>query len=87
MRVVVVYKDFSDYSREVHEWMDEFTRRSGRSVEEVDPESMDGETFCRARDIVEYPTIVVIGDEGKTYEQFSGRALPQIDTVMAYAAS
>ncbi len=84
MRVAVVYKDFSDHAREVEEWVSEFEHRSGYEVEKLDPETPDGETFCTARDIVEYPTIAVVGDDGKTYEMWRGTPLPVIDEVIGY---
>ena len=87
MRVVVIYKEFSDYVREVTEWIEEAERRSGIKIERIDPESVEGETFCQARDIVQYPTIAVVDSDGKTYEQFSGTPLPQIDSVLAYMVS
>ena len=84
MRIVVVYKQYSDVAREAMEWIDEFSRRSGREVEELDPDTPDGETFCVSRDIVQYPTIAVADDDGKTYEMWSGTPLPVIDEVMGY---
>ncbi|MBR3233074.1 hypothetical protein IKF74_02235 [Candidatus Saccharibacteria bacterium] len=86
MRVIVVYKQFSDTAREVDEWLHEFEQRSGREVERLDPEMPDGEIFCTSRDIVEYPTIVVADTDGKTYETWSGTPLPVIDEVMGYIA-
>ena len=86
MRIVAVYKEFSDHAREMDEWLDQFERRSGQTVERIDPESLDGETFCASRDIVRYPTIAVVGDDGKTYEMWSGSPLPVIDEVMGYIA-
>ena len=84
MRVLVVFKEYSDKAREVFEWIEEFERRSGRKVEKMNPESKDGESFCVAHDIVEYPTVLAIGEDGKVYEQWSGVPMPQIDTVMGY---
>ena len=86
MRVVVVYKQFSDYAREVDEWISEFEHRSGFEIEKLDPEMPDGELFCTARDILEYPTISVVGDDGKTYEMWHGTPLPVIDEVIGYIA-
>ena len=86
MRIVAIYKEFSDHAREMEEWIDQFERRSGRTIERLDPESIDGESFCAPRDIVQYPTIAVAGDDGKTYEMWSGSPLPVIDEVMGYIA-
>ena len=85
MRIIAVFKENSEQARNVLEWIEQFERRTGKEVEQIDPETLEGEMFVRARDIVEYPTIMVCSDEdGKTYEMFVGSALPQIDTVMAY---
>ena len=84
MRIVVVYKPFSDTAREVEEWIHEFEHRTGSEIETLDPEMPDGESFCVARDIVEYPTIVAADSDGKTYETWAGRPLPVIDEVISY---
>lgn len=84
MRIVVVYKEFSDYAREVTEWIDTFEKRSGQTVEQLDPESPDGEMFCSSRDITRYPTVAVVDNDGKTYEMWPGTPLPIIDEVMSY---
>lgn len=87
MKVKIVFKEFSDHAREVFEWIDQFEHRTGREVEKVDPESREGEGYCQARGIMEYPTVVVEGDEGRMVEQWGGTPLPVIDDVMAYVTN
>lgn len=85
MKIVAVFKEFSDHGREVLDWIRDFEERAGVEVEKLEPESKEGEAFCRARDIVEYPTIAVVNEsDGKTYEMWSGRPLPSIDNVEFY---
>lgn len=84
MRIVLVYQENSDHGREAIEWAEEFEKRSGREVEKLDPETREGEGFCRARDIVRYPAVVVCGEDGKVYEQWVGKPLPTIDDALAY---
>ena len=84
MRIVVIYREYSDHAREVVEWIDQFERRSGRTVEQMDPDSPDGETFRTAREIMQYPTITVTDDDGKPYNIWSGSPLPVIDEVMGF---
>ena len=86
MRIVAVYHEYSDHAREVVEWIDQFERRSGRAVEQIDPDTPEGETFCAAREILQYPTITVTDEDGKPYEIWSGSPLPVIDEVMGYVA-
>lgn len=86
MRVVVVYKIESDHAREVMSFLRDFSQRTGKALEEVDPESRDGESFCRAYDIVEYPTMIALRDDGRVQNVWRGRPLPQIDEVSYYVS-
>lgn len=84
MRVVVVYKLESDHAREVIDFLRDFSRQTGRLLEEVDPETRDGESFCRTYDIVEYPTMIALSDDGQVQHVWRGRPLPQISEVSYY---
>ena len=48
MRIVVVYKDYSDHGREVREYIEDFERQTGLKVEVMDPDSGRNEFFLRA---------------------------------------
>lgn len=84
MRVAVVWKDQTDYAREVTDWMAEFERTTGRQVESINPESIEGEIFVRARDMMEYPAVVALDDMGKVLREWKGTPLPQFDEVAYY---
>lgn len=81
MRVVVVYKDHSDHGREVRDYIRDYQRFTGKNIEEIDPESRDGESFCKAYGIVEYPTIMAIDNSGRMQQMWRGRPLPLMDQV------
>lgn len=81
MRIVCVWREASDYRRTLDEWLTEFTRRTGEEVESLDPDTGDGESFCRAHDIVEYPTMVVLADDGRELGRWQGKDLPTFDEV------
>lgn len=85
MRVVVVAKDNTDYARMVSEFLDNFARQTGRSLELLDPESGDGDMFCRTYDIVEYPTIIALSNDGQVQNMWRGTTLPTISEVSYYA--
>lgn len=84
MRVVVVYKDASDHAREVTDYMGDFARQTGHELETCDPESREGADFCRAYDIVEYPSIIALSDDGQVQNLWRGRPLPTISEVSYY---
>lgn len=85
MRVVVVYKDASDYARQVTDFLFDFKRQTGRDLETLDPESRDGVGFCQTYDIMQYPTIIALSDEGQVQNTWSGLPLPTISEVSFYA--
>lgn len=84
MRVVVVYKDQSDYSREVNDYLRDFERQTGHVLETLDPDTREGTSFCQAYDIVEYPTIIAISDDGVMQNMWRGTPLPTISEVSYY---
>jgi len=84
MRVVIVWKDYTDYSREVIDWTREFKRRTGKELENLDPDMKDGESFARAYDIVQYPTIIAVSDDGREQKRWAGTPLPLINEVSFY---
>ena len=81
MRMVCVWRRESDYGRMVEEWLREFEQRFNVEIETVDPDSRDGEGFCRAYDIVEYPTLVALADDGSVLAIWRGQMLPTFDEV------
>lgn len=82
MRVVCIYKDNQEYTRTVDEWLENFRRKNGREVETMDPDKNPG--FCEAYDIVEYPTIIAIGERGEVRALWRGKNLPLMDEVLFY---
>lgn len=81
MRLVGVWREGEDYSRSVEEWIEEFKRRTGREVESLNPDTGEGESICRAYDVVEYPTIMALGDDGAVLGVWRGKILPTFDEV------
>jgi hypothetical protein len=84
MKTVIVYKDESDHAREVLDYLRDFKRQTGHDLETIDPDTPDGTDFCRAYDIVEYPSVVAISDSGVMQNLWRGRPLPTISEVSYY---
>ena len=81
----MIWREESDYARSVIEWLREFEHRTGRTIESFEPDSPEGESICRIYDIVEYPTIIALNDEGKMLQEWRGVMLPKIDDVSYYS--
>ena len=82
MRVVCIYRDNQDYTRSVDEWLENFRRQTGKTIETLDPDK--DTNFCEVYDIVEYPTILVLSSSGEVRASWRGRNLPLINEVSYY---
>lgn len=64
--------------------MEDFKRQTGRTIEVVDPDTKDGATTCAAYDIVEYPSIVALDDNGVMQNMWRGLPTPTVSEVSYY---
>ena len=85
MKAVVVSKENSDHAREVFDYLRDFERQTGKKLEEIDPEKRENIGFVETYDIVEYPTILALTDNGQVINMWRGRPLPTINEVSFYA--
>jgi hypothetical protein len=85
MRVVVVTKDNTDYARTVIEFMHDFQHQTGHELETLDPDTAEGTSFCETYDIVEYPTLIAVANDGSLQNSWTGLPLPTISEVSYYA--
>lgn len=84
MRVAVVYKYESDHAREVLDYLRDFEYQTGHKIEEIDPDTAAGSFTCKTYDIVEYPTLFAVSDDGQLQNIWRGRPLPTISEVSYY---
>ncbi len=84
MRIIIIYKDLSDHAREVTDYLRDFKRQTGSTLETLDPDSREGGDFCRVYDIVEYPTVIALSSTGELQNMWRGRPLPTISEVSYY---
>lgn len=84
MKTIVVYKEETDYARDVTDYLRDFYRQTGHELEIINPDTPDGADFCRAYDIVEYPSIVALSDDGALQNLWRGLPLPTISEVSYY---
>ncbi|NCU30352.1 hypothetical protein EOL73_00815 [Candidatus Saccharibacteria bacterium] len=85
MKVKILYKEQMDYTRLVEDWLRDFKRQTGRDLEKIDPESREGVSLCRTYDILEFPSIIALGDDGTLQNYWRGIILPTINEVNYYA--
>ena len=84
MRVLVLYRDQTDYSRTVIDFLHDFKHQTGHDLETLDPDSSEGILFCDTYGIVDYPTIIALSDDGVMQNTWNGLPLPTISEVSYY---
>lgn len=86
MKATIVYRSDSEHGRAVEEYMRDFTKRTGKTLETIDPDTLEGADLCRTYDIVEYPTVIAVSDDGQMQNSWRGLPLPTITEVSYYAS-
>ncbi|MBQ3468357.1 hypothetical protein IJH19_02395 [Candidatus Saccharibacteria bacterium] len=85
MKIVVLTKDGYDYSSAVDTFITDLqSEASSVEVERLDPDTYDGESFARALDILEFPAVVAVDNNGTSIQQWLGMPLPPISEVSYY---
>ncbi len=88
MKVYVLYRPNSEYSRQVEEYVYEFRRREhGRRVELVDLDTREGAAMASLYDVVRYPAILATADDGRALKVWQGtEEVPPTMNDLAYYA-
>jgi hypothetical protein len=85
MRLLIVYQPESEHARTVQEFVHEFTRiHPDTKVELMDAASVEAEDLAKVYDIVQYPTLLVLAEDGTMQNMWSGPTLPLMNEVLGY---
>lgn len=84
MKAVALYYPNSDRARSVIEFKQNIERRSGKSIDLISLETVEGSDMAELYGIVDYPAVLVIADNGSLHKLWEGSQLPLIDEVVSY---
>jgi hypothetical protein len=88
MKVLALYRPASEHARAVEEFVREFQRRDpSRAIELVDLNTRDGAALATLYDVVQYPAILALSDDGQLQQWWQGEQLPLMNEVAAYATA
>lgn len=86
MKLVVLYRPDSEYSRIVETFVHDYKRRHGDSkLELLNIDSRDGNAMASLYDVMQNPAILALRDDGMVLNAWEGPKLPLMDEVAAYA--
>lgn len=84
MKAVAIYNPGSEHSRSVEEFNRNLEVRTGRRLDILSTETVEGAAMATLYGIVDYPAIVVTADDGVMQKLWQGQQLPLIDEVVSY---
>ena len=89
MKVLVLYRPNSEHSSTVESFVRDFEHQHdiGNKIEMVSVNTRDGAAMASLYDIWQFPTIMVLGDDGRMLNMWQGQQMPLMDEVAAYAYS
>jgi hypothetical protein len=86
MKVLILYRVNSEHERTVDEFVHEFHRKyEAIQLELMNLDTRDGSGVAELYDVTQYPSIVVIKDDGNIVRCWQGEPLPLMDEVASYA--
>lgn len=84
MRAIILYHPRSDHSREVEDYVRTFERVHGKKIELLSLETQAGAHMARLYDIVRYPALLALRQDGQVLKDWQDEHLPLMDEVAGY---
>lgn len=86
MKVVVLYRPNSEHARTVEEFVDTLKRRNPSSdkIEMVSLDTRDGSATASLYDVMQYPAILALQNDGQLVKDWQGSTMPLANEVSAY---
>lgn len=86
MKVCILYRSNSEHARRVEEFIRDFKRaQATRRIESLDLDTREGSSVATLYDIMEYPAILALADDGQLLRAWQGDKLPLMDEVAYYS--
>lgn len=85
MKVLVLYRPNSEHGRVVEDFIREFQRRYAEARLEIQNiDTRDGSATASLYDIMQYPAVLVLQDDGYLSKAWEGEQLPLMDEIVSY---
>lgn len=84
MRVAVLYRSRTEQERPVLEFQREYERRTGRSISLMDTNTREGDSMASLYDIMQFPCVLALSNDGQALQIWQGEHLPLINEVSYY---
>jgi hypothetical protein len=87
MKLLILYHPNSEFSSSVENFANDCKNRTTRDIELVSLDTSEGSSLAATYGILDYPTEMVIREDGQLVKDWQGSSLPLFDEVMSYLNS
>jgi len=84
MKILALYRPETDHERLVLDYQRDFEYRTGKKIELISLDTIEGDTKARLYDVTQYPAILAVTDAGVLKQLWQGEILPLMNDVQAY---
>jgi len=86
MKVLVLYRPKSEHGRIIEEYIRDLRSRTrDLKLEVLSIDSRDGSAIASLYDVLSYPAILVLANDGYLQKSWEGTDLPLMDEIVAYS--
>jgi hypothetical protein len=87
LKVIILYRGQSEHEQTVLEFVREYEHRTGRNLALQDLNTREGSSTATLYDVVRYPAILALSEDGQLLQLWQGEPLPMMNEVMYYDKS
>lgn len=84
MKVVVLYRPNSEHSRLVEDFANDLSRRYSARIDLISLDTRDGASTASLYDIMQYPAVLALTNDGQLIKDWQGTSLPLMNEVSYY---
>lgn len=87
MKLLILYRPNSEHATDIESFVRDYQRvyESGKRIELLSMNTRDGVATASIYDIMSFPAILAIADDGSMLNMWQGVPLPLMDEVAGYA--
>lgn len=84
MSILVIDRTFGEHARALEEFLHDFQVKNRQEPKVVDPDSREGTEICQLYDVVEYPSVLALSQDGQLRQFWRGLPFPLVSEVSYY---
>ncbi len=84
MKALILYRANSEHGRVVDEFVSEFKHRTSKDLILLDVDTKEGANQAELYDVMQYPAVLTVRDDGQLAKSWVGTPLPLVNDVAGY---